>query len=208
VPAGLPQKSFPVTVVRKPAGGSVASSSVTFTITAALGVLNTAATLGAAVNASPALNAMPPWFFEGDLGLTAAEGGAIETPSYAKIQIPAGGLYEDTDVLMQLADRSKSREAALARDGLVPMGRAVDFGPAGLRTALPATIELPYVPSVEPDDYVGQTAIYCYDSGPRAWTRQSTWTDAARGVLGTRIGQLSVCQPLKSPVRNPTSGQH
>lgn len=194
VPAETQHGKYPVVVVRRPAGGSVSSSSMTFVVTRRHDDRDDEDALDIP------LEALPPWFFEGRLPITAHGGGVIETPSRAGIHVAPGALYQNEELTIGLAEKSRYRDAGQGRDNLTANGRAISFGPLGLRTALPVTIELPISNSLSGDDPSNYTAIFCFNDVSRSWMRQTSWTDQTRSVVGARISELGICQPFRSPV--------
>ena len=191
VPSGVPDGTYPVVVQRAPAGGTVQSASMTFTIGSGSGPS------ALALHAAP-LTTRPDWHFTGDLFLSTAQGGHIQSPSLAGVQVPPGALSTATVVTMT-RDRSlhkDDRAAAQDRDKLGAGGEAISFGPEGTQFAHPVVIELPYDPDLVPPGKLGDLAIHYYDPVAKTWTPLITQADSARHVLSALTSHFSLYQPL------------
>lgn len=192
VPASLPNGTYPVVVRRSPAGGSVESSSATFTVGTGMGT-------SALFASGPAtLATRPDWHFEGGLNLPADEGGLILTPSQAAVTVPPGALEADTEITIR-RERSQyqtARADALSQARLGAAGEPVSFGPEGTQFTTPVTIELPYDPTLVPAGMTSQLAIHYFDPALKAWTPLQTQVDSARHVLVARTSHFSLYQPL------------
>lgn len=201
VPTSLPDGSYPVVVSRTPAGGSVQSSSATFTVGTGMG------TGAFGVRTAVALSARPDWYFQGDLNLPAAEGGAILTPSQAAVTVPPGALAADTEVTIsrEKALLSAARAAALSQSGLEPAGEAISFGPEGTQFSSPVTIELPYDPALVAPGMLGRVAVHYFDPNAKTWTALPTQLDPSRHVLIAQTSHFSLYQPLGLGIRPATA---
>ncbi|MBI5200618.1 MAG: T9SS type A sorting domain-containing protein, partial [Elusimicrobia bacterium] len=134
----------------------------------------------------------------GDLTLPAAEGGRIQTPSQAAVDVPPGALDQDTEItLARGRDLFKSdRAAALDRDRLGAGGEAISFGPEGTQFSRPVTIELPYDPALVPPGSIANLAVHYYDPSAKTWTALASRVDPARHVVSAQTTHFSLYQPL------------
>ncbi len=188
VPGNLSDGEYPVVVERAPAGGTVQSASATFTVGSGFGP--------SALFSAP-LSAQPDTNFEGGLALAAADGGRVETPSKAAVEVPPAAMEDDTEItLRRVRDDARRTEAAKAAQ-VRSAGEPIEFGPEGTRFAVPVVIELPYDPAALGLG-VDQTkiAVHYYDPIRKAWDKLLSEVDVARKVVRARTDHFSLYQPM------------
>ncbi|MFA6029572.1 MAG: kelch repeat-containing protein [Elusimicrobiota bacterium] len=200
VPSALAVGTYTVVVERTPSGGTVRSNEVLFTLGAPVG--------GAALRLSPetAEPVRPDWHYEARLALPAAEGGRIETPARAAVELPANALDEEKELTIAKAAASGSqngvRASAQAREGIAPAGPAIEFGPEGTEFKAPVIIELPYSPK---DLAAGQSedgvAVHYWDPTAKAWVALLSEVDKARRTVRARTTHFSLYQPMAAAPR-------
>ncbi|MBI3565003.1 MAG: IPT/TIG domain-containing protein [Elusimicrobia bacterium] len=189
VPSWLANGTYPVVVRRTPAGGSVASDPVAFTVGTAPGVLRLA---------PASATQRPDADFEGDLNLPAAEGGAILTPSQAAVTVPPGALAADTEITLARDRRTfaAARAEAMSGSALGAAGDAVRFGPEGTQFSTPVTIELPYDPAAVPAGALSGLKVHYFDPVAKSWTPLPSSVDQVRHVVSAQTTHFSLYQPL------------
>lgn len=188
VPASLGDGEYPVVVERSPAGGTVASASATFTV----GTGYSGASFGFTETLS--LAATPDTYFEGDMSLSSAAGGRIDTPAKAAVEIPPNAMEEDTAITLKRIRSDGLRAAAAEEIKMRPAGEPIEFGPEGTRFATPVTIELPYDPALAGDE--DEIAIHYYNPLRREWEALASVVDRARKVVTAKTDHFSIYQPL------------
>ncbi len=191
-PAGLPDGTYPVVVERDPAGGSVQSNQLSFTVGAGSGGAQAALLLAAPLSAQPSTN------FQGDMSLPATEGGTIQTPSKAAVAVPPDALAQDTEVTI---DRTRDlykdqRQHAEDAEGLGSAGEPISFGPEGTQFSRPVTIELPYDPALVPVGALSTLAVHYFDPVTGTWTPMPSTVDPVRHVVVALTSHFSLYQPL------------
>ena len=187
VPAWLSDGVYPVVVERAPAGGSVQSASMTFTV-------GTGGSSLLAFSLSAPLSAQPDENFEGGLSVSTETGGRVETPSKAAVDVPAGALEEEREITLKRAERDERRRAAADKIAARAAGEPIEFGPEGTQFTVPVTIELPYDPALAGDPR--GLAVHYYDPVRRAWEELVSEVDAARRVVRARVSHFSLYQVL------------
>lgn len=179
---------YPVVVQRSPAGGTVDSASATFAVGTGYG----GASFG--FTAALSLAATPDSHFEGDLTLSSAAGGRIDTPAKAAVDIPANAMEADTEITLKRLRGDGLRAAAADEIAKRPAGEPIEFGPEGTRFLSPVTIELPYDPALVADE--SQIAIHYYDPLRREWEELPSVVDRARKVVKAKTDHFSIYQPM------------
>lgn len=188
VPSSLGDGEYPVVVERSPAGGTVASASATFTV----GTGYSGASFGFTETLS--LAATPDTHFEGDMSLSSAAGGRIDTPAKAAVDIPPNAMEEDTAITLKRIRSDGLRAAAAEEIKMRPAGEPIEFGPEGTRFATPVTIELPYDPALAGDE--DEIAIHYFNPLRREWEALASVVDRARKVVTAKTDHFSIYQPL------------
>ncbi|MCR4295667.1 MAG: IPT/TIG domain-containing protein, partial [Elusimicrobia bacterium] len=188
VPASLGDGEHPVVVERSPAGGTVVSASATFTV----GTGYSGASFGFTETLS--LAATPDTHFEGDMSLSSAAGGRIDTPAKAAVEIPPNAMEQDTAITLKRIRSDGLRASAAAEIKMRPAGEPIEFGPSGTRFATPVTIELPYDPALAGDE--DEIAIHYYNPLRREWEALASVVDRARKVVTAKTDHFSIYQPL------------
>ena len=191
VPTSLSNGTYPVVVSRTPSGGSVQSSSVSYTVGTQAGPNSFA------ISAPAPLATKPDMAFVGDLNLPAAEGGAILTPSLAAVSVPAGALAADTEItLARDKSHAADRAATLGASALASAGEPIAFGPEGTQFSSPVTITLPYDPALVPTGALTALAINYYDPIAKSWTPLRSQVDSTNHLVTAQTSHFSLYQPL------------
>lgn len=188
VPASLSDGDYPVVVRRTPAGGTVESASATFTVGTGFGGMS----LG--FGASQPLAVQPDQNFEGLLSVSAAEGGRVETPAKAAVELPPNAMDSDTEISVKRLRSDGLRAQAAETARVKAAGEAIEFGPDGARFNAPVWIELPYDPALTPDE--SMVSIHYYDPLRRAWDALPSVVDRARKVVRAQTDHFSIYQPM------------
>ncbi len=188
VPASLGDGVHPVVAVRQPAGGYIESNSMDFTVGTGYGGSSFGFT------AEPTLAARPDTHFEGGLNLPVAEGGRVETPSKAAVDVPPNALEEDAEITLKRLHRDGLRSQAAEAAKVRAAGEAIEFGPEGTRFTTPVTIELPYDPALTADE--SKLAVHYYDPLRRVWEELPSEVDRARHVVKAKTTHFSIYQPM------------
>ncbi|MDP3541634.1 MAG: IPT/TIG domain-containing protein [Elusimicrobiota bacterium] len=188
VPASLGDGEYPVVVERSPAGGTVVSASATFTV----GTGYSGASFGFTETLS--LAATPDTHFEGDMSLSSAAGGRIDTPAKAAVEIPPNAMEQDTAITLKRIRSDGLRASAAEEIKMRPAGEPIEFGPPGTRFATPVTIELPYDPALTGDET--KIAVHYYNPLRREWEALPSVVDRARKVVTAKTDHFSIYQPL------------
>ncbi|MDX6768773.1 MAG: IPT/TIG domain-containing protein [Elusimicrobiota bacterium] len=189
VPGDLADGEYPVVIERAPAGGTVRSASATFTVESAVAP--------SALSFSAPLSAQPDQNFEGGLALAAADGGRVETPSKAAVEVPPAAMEDDTEITLRRADDDAHRAEATKAAQVRSAGEPIEFGPEGTRFTVPVVIELPYDPTalgVGMDQT--KIAVHYYDPLKKAWEQLLSEVDVARKVVRARTDHFSLYQPM------------
>ncbi|MBI2788089.1 MAG: IPT/TIG domain-containing protein [Elusimicrobia bacterium] len=189
VPAFLADGEYPVVVRREPAGGSVESSSAAFTVGTPYSGGETFA-----FSATLSLAATPDSYFEGDMSLSSATGGRIDTPAKAAVDIPPNAMEEDTAITLKRLPGDGRREDAADEIHKRAAGEPIEFGPEGTRFATPVTIELPYDPALTKDET--KIAIHYFNPLRREWEELPSVVDRARKVVTAKTDHFSIYQPM------------
>ncbi|MBI2787150.1 MAG: IPT/TIG domain-containing protein, partial [Elusimicrobia bacterium] len=188
VTAAFPNGDYALVVRRAPAGGTVDSDSATFTVGTGYG----GASFGFAETLS--LAAQPDVNFEGGLNLPVDEGGRVETPSKAAVEVPPNALEEDTEITLKRLHKDGLRTEASDTAKKRAAGEAIEFGPEGTFFNTPVTIELPYDPALTADE--SKLAVHYYDPLRRAWEELPSVVDRARRVVRAQTSHFSIYQPM------------
>ena len=190
VPSGMADGVYPMAVVRTPAGGTIMSDAVDFTVGTGMGT--------SALLAAVPLAEQPDVNFEGGMNLPASEGGRIETASKAAVDIPAEALDADIVVTVERERRvfAVERADALAAVKLAAAGEPIAFGPEGTRFAKAVTIELPYDPAALPVAAMAQLAVHYFNQTTKSWEKLDSVVDQARHVVSAKTEHFSLYQAL------------
>ncbi|MBI2788189.1 MAG: IPT/TIG domain-containing protein, partial [Elusimicrobia bacterium] len=188
VPSSLGDGEYPVVVERSPAGGTVQSTSATFTV----GTGYSGASFAFASTLS--LASTPDTHFEGDMALSSATGGRIDTPAKAAVDIPANAMEADTEITLKRIKGDELRKQAAEDIQKKAAGEPIEFGPEGTRFATPVTIELPYDPALTKDET--KIAIHYFNPLRREWEELPSVVDRARKVVTAKTDHFSIYQPM------------
>ncbi len=188
VPAFLPDGDYPVVVRRTPAGGGVDSASATFTVGSGFG----GASFG--LSAAQPLAAKPDSHFEGELALSSATGGRIDTPAKAAVDVPPAAMEADTAITLKRLRSDGLRTNAAESLKKRAAGEPIEFGPEGTRFNVPVTIELPYDPALTADE--DKVAVHYFNPLRRQWEALTSVVDKVRKVVRAQTDHFSIYQPL------------
>jgi|GEM_PF-1601143 len=205
VPSSLTASTVAVVVSLTPAGGSVMSNSVSFTVTSGGGGGGGMARSILNLSAPLPLSAMPDYYFLGDMRLSAATGGVLQTPSGAALQVPPFAVASNTVFTMGrvTALEEPIPANAAARQRLTPVGQAVQFGPSNAALARSVTLVLPYDPTLLTAAELGSLEIYSYDPNANLWSALPTQVSAGAHVLTAQTSHFSLYEPL---ILSPQAG--
>jgi hypothetical protein len=139
--------------------------------------------------------ARPEWHYEAELALAAEEGGKVETPTRASVEVPGHALDQDVVISIKKGASSRSQVQALDKAKLASAGAAMEFGPEGTRFSSPALIELPY-------DAAGMglaeraVKVHYWDPGLKDWVAVASEVDLVHKRVRARTDHFSLYQPM------------
>jgi hypothetical protein len=192
IPDSLAVGTYTVVVVRSPAGGTVESEPVTFTVGSPIG--------GASLAAAAPASAQPSWYYEAALTVPAAEGGTVVAPSHASVQLPPAAVPEDVTVTIEHAASDTPDEQARVeeqqRTALGKAGEPVEYGPSGTQFSAPVTIELPYDPRAVPFGKESEVAVHYWDPIAKNWQPLPSELDPVHHRVRAKTSHFSLYQPL------------
>ncbi|MFA6030889.1 MAG: IPT/TIG domain-containing protein [Elusimicrobiota bacterium] len=200
VPDGLSTGEHQVLVERAPTGGVVQSNAVVFTVGTPVG----GAALGS-TSAAP-LSARPAWHFEARLPVTAAEGGRVEAPVRAAVQVAPDALEADKELTIAKGRTDSAQEgvrmAAQSKRDIAPAGPAIEFGPEGTQFKAPVLIELPYSPKdLAPGQSEDGVAVHYWDPAAKDWVALLSEVDKVNKRVRARTNHFSLYQPMAAALR-------
>ncbi len=188
VPKGLAVGTHTVVIIREPAGGYVASAPIPF------GVGSPGGFGTSALSFEAPLTTLPDSWFEAEMNLLAEEGGRVESPVGALVDVPAGSLEKDEPITVRKAADDDHRDGLIAEAGLSAAGPPLELGGHGLNFALPVTIEMPFDAAAAGPR--GEVAIHYFDPATSVWKKLDSQVDLVRGVVSARTDHFSLYQAL------------
>jgi len=163
----------------------------TFTVTAPVSGFS-ALSFGA-----PSVMTATPMELEGSLSVSAEEGGRVEAPAGAAVEVPPAAFEMDQTISLGRAGSDGERGEAAQKGKLAACGPPLQFGPAGSLFAVPVTLELPYDPAaLPPGQSESGLKIHYYHPGEKKWQALDSVVDLIKKVVKAQTGHFSIYQPM------------
>ena len=116
--------------------------------------------------------------------------GAILSYGPVKLDIPAGAVTSDTNIVVRRLTQPFHEEAATTDDpqaaAATPLGSAFDYGPAGVNFDKPVTITLPYDPGMGPNGVDPSHVAIAYWNG-KQWIVAGGTADPSTNTVSVQL---------------------
>jgi hypothetical protein len=144
-------------------------------------------------------SAHPDWHYEARLEISAAEGGRVESPLRASVEIDPNAMEEDREITISKGRLDSEQVQAREKKSIAPAGPAFEFGPEGALFASAVTIELPFSP---PEG--GEVGIHTWDPLEQDWVALRGEVDWTRRKVRARTTHFSLYQAM-APAPRPSA---
>ena len=174
-------------------GGGAPQPDFQATISAAVNATRAASSRGVATGTPIEMPTVAEVSTETSLVVSAPEGGELTLPDKTVLRIPPGGLQKDTQVSIH---KIIAESAPAVQQELVSVGSIYDIDLGTDQLKKPATLEIPFDPTLLPNDVEsGQVFLSYYDGHQKEWAYAGGEVDTSRNVVVLQITHASWWMP-------------